>query len=54
MLATTATIAVTHIAHREDAAAEFLGPGRPAWLPPVPDLIRPDVEAARRLPPTAP
>lgn len=42
------------VATDQDAAAEFLGPGRPAWLPPVPDLIRPDVEAARRLPPTTP
>lgn len=41
-------VAIDHIAHREDAAAEHLGPTRPAWLPPVPDLIRPAVDAARR------
>ncbi|WP_130841710.1 hypothetical protein [Corynebacterium neomassiliense] len=41
-------VAVSHIAEREDAADEHLGPERPAWLPPVPDLIRPDVDAARR------
>lgn len=41
-------VAVSHIAEREDAADEHLGPNRPAWLPPVPDLIRPDVDAARR------
>lgn len=41
-------VAVSHIAEREDAADGHLGPGRPAWLPPVPDLIRPDVDAARR------
>lgn len=45
-------IAVSHIAHREDAAAEHLGPERPAWLPAMPELIRPDVEAARRMPPS--
>ncbi|WP_066588289.1 hypothetical protein [Corynebacterium provencense] len=42
-------VAIDHIAHREDAADEHLGPVRPPWLPPVPDLIRPDVEAARRI-----
>lgn len=41
-------IAVSHIAEREDAADEHLGPTRPAWLPQIPDLIRPDVDAARR------
>lgn len=41
-------VAVSHIAEREDAADEHLGPDRPAWLPPIPDLIRPDVDAARR------
>ncbi|WP_441597173.1 hypothetical protein [Corynebacterium variabile] len=41
-------VAVSHIAEREDAADEHLGPTRPAWLPPIPDLIRPDVDAARR------
>ncbi|MFZ2273125.1 hypothetical protein ACTXOY_15290 [Corynebacterium variabile] len=41
-------VAVTHIARREDAAAEHLGPERPEWLPAVPELIRPDVVAARR------
>ena len=41
------TVAIHHIADREDAAEEFLGPERPEWLPPVPELIRPDVDAAR-------
>jgi len=41
-------VAIAHIAHREDAAAEHLGPTRPPWLPPVPDLIRPAVDAERR------
>lgn len=41
-------VAIDHIARREDAADENLGPGRPPWLPPVPDLIRPAVDAARR------
>lgn len=41
-------VAIDHIARREDAADEHLGPERPAWLPSVPDLIRPDVDAARR------
>lgn len=41
-------VAVSHIAEREDAADEHLGPTRPAWLPQIPDLIRPDVDAARR------
>lgn len=42
-------VAIDHIAHREDAADEHLGPVRPPWLPPVPDLIRRDVATARRL-----
>lgn len=41
-------VAIDHIAEREDAAAEHLGPGRPEWIPPVPALIQPDVDAARR------
>ncbi|MCI1256594.1 MAG: hypothetical protein LKG15_07900 [Corynebacterium provencense] len=41
-------VAIDHIADREDAAAEYLGPGRPDWLPVVPELIRPDVDASRR------
>lgn len=41
-------VAIDHIARREDAADENLGPDRPAWLPAVPDLIRPAVDAARK------
>ncbi|WP_066584733.1 hypothetical protein [Corynebacterium provencense] len=41
-------VAIDHIARREDAADEHLGTVRPAWLPQIPDLIRPDVDAARR------
>jgi hypothetical protein len=40
-------VAIAHIADREDAAAAHLGPVRPPWLPPVPRLIRHDVDAAR-------
>ena len=41
-------VAIDHIARREDAADEYLGPVRPTWLPRIPDLIKPDVDAARR------
>lgn len=44
------TVAIGHIAEREDAAEEHMGQ-RPAWLPAVPDLIRPDVDEVRRPPP---
>lgn len=41
------TVAIGHIAEREDAAEEYLG-DRPGWLPVVPELIRPDVDQARQ------
>lgn len=40
-------VAIDHIAEREDAAAEVWSV-RPAWLPPVPSLILPEVDNARR------
>lgn len=40
-------VAIYHIAEREDAAAEAWSV-RPAWLPPVPEMILPEVDSVRR------